>query len=179
MVTNIYGDAERVRSGSALPKFYGGFNNTLTYKNFDFSFYFYFSYGALVYNSDYATNMHDGSNTGYNLAADALNAWSPNNRYTDVPKYISNNTTRSNASSSRFLEDASYLRLKNISIGYSLPAPFLEKIKIQTFRLFISAENIWTLTGYKGFDPEQSINGTTGNTIPGVKTVSFGIKLDL
>lgn len=178
-VTSEYADAERIRLGSALPDFYGGFNNSLSYKNFDFSFYLYFSVGAQVYNYDYAINMHDGVNTGYNLAVDALDAWTPNNRYTNVPAYVTNNQSNSNQLSSRFLEDASYLRLKNVSLSYTLPRNISEKIKMKMVKFYVNAENIWTLTNYKGFDPEISISGVTNSTIPGVKVVSFGLKCDL
>ena len=179
MVTSEYSDAERVRMGSALPKFFGGFTNDLRYRNLSLSFYFYFSVGAKVYNGDYATNMHDGSSPGYNLAADALRAWTPNNRYTDVPQYVINNQSYSNQLSSRFLQDASYLRLKNLTLSYNLPRHWAEKARMKGLRIYLTAENIWTLTGYEGFDPEVAINGTTGNTIPGTKVVSVGIKLDM
>ena len=179
MVTSTYTDAERVRKGSALPDFYGGFNNSFTYKDFDLSFYFYFSVGGQIYNYDYAGNMHDGTKPGDNLSVDAADAWTPNNRYTDVPRFVTNNSDKGNQISSRFLEDGSYARLKNISLGYNLPSSLSKKFKVQRLRMFVSGENLWTLTNYKGFDPEASIVGTTNSTIPGVKTVTFGLKLDL
>lgn len=179
MVTSEYNDAERVRFGLALPDYYGGINNMFTYKNFDLSFYIYFSQGASTYNSDYAANMHDGNTPGTNLAKDALNAWSPTNRYTDVPRYSTNNSTQSSSLSSRFLEDASYIRLKNISFGYNLPAHVCKTIGLRGGKLFMSAENVWTSTNYKGFDPEGALNGTTSSNVPGVKTYTVGFKLDL
>jgi TonB-linked SusC/RagA family outer membrane protein len=179
MVTSSYTDAERIRMGSALPKVYGGFNNLVRYGNFELSFYFYFSVGAKVYNQDYATNMHDGASPGYNLSTDALASWTPNNRYTDVPLYVINNNSYSNQLSSRFLEDASYLRLKNIMLSYNLPPAVTNRLRMKGMRVYVMAENIWTVTGYKGFDPEVAINGTTGSNIPGTKVVSVGLKLDL
>lgn len=178
-VTSEYGDAERERMGTALPDFFGGLTNSLSYKNIDLSFYFYFSVGGQIYNSDYAGNMHDGTAPGTNLAADAANAWTPNNKYTDVPRYVINGQDDGNQMSSRFLEDASYLRLKNISIGYTLPQALCAKVKLKGLRVFASGENLWTLTKYKGFDPEGAIGGTTGNSIPGVKVFTFGVKMDL
>jgi len=179
MVTSKYGDSERVRKGSASPDVFGGLSNNLTYKNVELSFYFYYSIGGKVYNSDYATSMHDGTNPGNNLAADALNAWTPNNKYTDVPRYVTNNEDGGNQMSSRFLEDASYLRLKNLSLGYYMPESLCDRVGVQQFKIFASAENIWTLTSFKGFDPEGAMNGTTNSSIPGVKTITFGVKLDL
>ncbi|OIQ41312.1 MAG: hypothetical protein BM563_01100 [Bacteroidetes bacterium MedPE-SWsnd-G1] len=179
MVTSDYTDAERTRMGSALPDFYGGFNNSFTYKNFDLNFYFYFSHGGQIYNYNYAGSMHDGVNPGDNLSTEALNAWTPNNRFTNVPRYVTNNVDRGNQISSRFLEDGTYVRLKNISLGYDLPSTLLQKIKLQRLRAFVSGENLWTLTDFNGFDPEVSLAGTTSNNIPGVKTITFGLKVDL
>jgi len=178
-VTSEYGDAERVRMGAAMPDVYGGFTNNLRYKNLDFSFYFYYSLGGQIYNGDYAGNMHDGTKTGDNLTKDALQAWTPNNRYTNVPRYVTNNSDQGNQVSSRFLEDASYIRLKNISLGYNLPKDLCKRIKLQGARVFVSGENLWTLTNYKGFDPEGSISGSTGSTIPGVKVFTVGVKIDM
>ncbi|TRX71755.1 TonB-dependent receptor [Carboxylicivirga sp. M1479] len=178
-VTSEYSDAERVRLGLAIPDFFGGLSNQLTYKNIDFSFYFYYSIGGQVYNSDYASNMHDGSDPAYNLAVDAANAWTPNNRYTDVPRYIVDGTDNGEQMSSRYLEDASYLRLKNISIAYNLPQNICSKIRVQGLRIFASGENLWTLSNYKGFDPEGALSGTTSNSIPGTKVITFGVKMDL
>jgi len=179
MVTSDYGDAERVRSGSASPDFFGGLNNSLSYKNFDLSFYFYYSIGGKMYNYDYAANMHDGSKPSDNLSVDALNAWTPNNKYTNVPRYVTNNSDNGNQMSTRFLEDASYVRLKNISITYNLPESICNRFKLTNLKVFVSGENLWTLTDYKGFDPEGALNGTTNNNIPGVKTYTFGLKMDM
>ncbi|MCY1719940.1 TonB-dependent receptor [Prolixibacteraceae bacterium Z1-6] len=178
-VTSEYADAERVRLGTSLPDYFGGLTNNLEYKNFDLNFYFYFSVGGRVYNNDYATNMHDGTQPGANLSTDALNAWTPDNRYTDVPRYVTNSTDQGRQLSSRFLEDASYLRLKNISLGYNLPENLYSRLKLQGLRVFVSGENMLTFSKFKGFDPEGALNGTTSNSIPGVKVVTMGLKLDL
>jgi len=179
VVTSVYKDAERIKMGSALPEFYGGISNNVSYKNFDLSFYFYYSLGGQVYNYDYAGNMHDGTQPGYNLAVDAANSWTPNNKFTDVPRYVVNNQDQGNQLSSRFLEDVSFLRLKNVSLSYNLPSELIQKFKLKGARLTVSAENLWTLSSFKGFDPEGAINGTTNNNIPGVKVVNVGVKIDL
>ncbi|MBD0402195.1 TonB-dependent receptor [Flammeovirga sp. EKP202] len=178
LVTSEYGDAERVRLGSALPTVFGGVNYSVGYKNLELSLLFSYSYGNKVYNHDYATSMHDGQAPGNNLAADALNAWTPDNIYTDVPRYVINNTDRGNEMSSRFMEDGSYIRLKNVTLAYRLPSRLCNKMGISGLRAYVSGENLWTLTSYKGFDPEMSINGVTGSNIPGVKVVSTGFNLD-
>lgn len=178
-VTSNYSDAERKRLGNSLPKVFGGLNYDLSYKNFSFNFYLYYSLGGKVYNTDYATNMHDGTATGNNLAVDAANAWTPNNRFTNVPRYVINNTDNSEQMSSRFIEDASYLRLKNINVSYQFPERICKVMKLNSLRAFVSAENLVTFTKFKGFDPEVAINGTTNNNIPGVKVVTAGLKLEL
>ncbi|WP_456460487.1 SusC/RagA family TonB-linked outer membrane protein [Reichenbachiella sp.] len=178
-VTSDYADAERLRLGNALPKVFGGVNYSINYKGLDLSFYFYYSLGGKVYNVDYTYNMHDGTAPGTNLAQEAIHAWSPNNRYTDVPRYVINNTDQGNEMSSRFLEDASYVRLKNITLAYNLPQAWLGRMGLQGVRAYVSGENLWTLSKFKGFDPEGALNGTTNNNIPGVKVVTVGLKVDL
>jgi len=178
-VTSEYTDAERKRLGNSLPKVYGGLNYDLSYKDFDLNFYLYYSYGGKAYNGDYVANMHDGTQSGTNLAVDAANAWTPNNRYTDVPRYVINNTDQSEQMSSRFIEDASYIRLKNINFSYQLPQNICDSWKLSSLRAYVSAENILTFTKFKGFDPEVAINGTTNNNIPGVKVVTVGFKIEL
>jgi len=178
-VTSEYNDAERVRSGLAIPDFFGGLSNSLSYKNFNFDFYFYYSIGGEIYNGDYASSMHDGSQPGNNLAADATNAWTPNNRNTDVPRYIVNGSDNGHQTSTRFLEDASYLRLKNVSLTYSVPQNICQRLRMSNLRVSISGENLWTLSNFNGFDPEQAINGLTGNNIPGTKVFTFGLKMNL
>ncbi|WP_430815131.1 SusC/RagA family TonB-linked outer membrane protein [Carboxylicivirga sp. RSCT41] len=179
MVTSEYGDAERKRMGSASPKVFGGFTNNLAYRNWDLSFYFYYSLGGKIYNNDYISNMHDGSSPADNLALEALNSWTPENRYTDVPRYLKSNQDQGNATSSRFIEDGSYLRLKNISLAYNLNPDWTRKYGIDNLRLFMSAENVWTLTSFKGYDPEVALSGTTNGYIPGVKSITFGLKVNL
>lgn len=176
-VTSNYNDAERVMSGSALPKFYGGLTNTFTYRGFDLSFLLYFNYGNKIYNSDYAQNMHDGSNPAANLSVDALNAWTPENRYTDVPRYITNNTDGGEQNSTRFLEDGSYLKLQNVSLGYSLPESLCKRLHMQKMRIYTVGENLWTLTDYKGFDPEVGVAGGTNLRTPGVKKFTVGLNV--
>lgn len=178
MVTSDFEDAERVRHGSALPKIFGGIGNDLTYKGFNLNFLFYYSFGGQIYNNDLAGNLHDGSSPADNLAVEALDAWTPENRYTDVPVYVKNNTSGSTQQSSRFLEDGDYIRLKNVTLSYALPQNILTRANISNVRFYVSAENIWTWTNYKGFDPEVGLSGVTSNAIPGTKDVVFGININ-
>ncbi|ANQ52831.2 TonB-dependent receptor [Flammeovirga sp. MY04] len=178
-VTSEYEDAYRTVNGSALPTLYGGLSNTFKYKNFDFSFLLYYSLGGKIYNYDYAKNMHDGANPGYNLADEAKNSWTPDNKYTDIPRYIVNNEDNGHLASTRFLEKGNYLRLKNVNLGYNLPQSACQKIHISSLRVYFSGENLWTLSNYKGFDPEQALSGSTNDNIPGVATYSVGFNFGL
>jgi TonB-linked SusC/RagA family outer membrane protein len=163
--------------GSSLPEFFGGFNNTLTYKQFDFSVFTYFSYGGLVYDALEQTLTHSGISPGTQLSREVLNAWSPTNTSSTIPRFLPVNTDQSNGTSSRYLHDGSYIRVKNITLGYALKKEWAAKARLANARLFITAENPFTLARHKGMDPEQAINGTSSNEIPNIKTFAVGLNI--
>jgi TonB-dependent starch-binding outer membrane protein SusC len=116
-----------------------------------------------------------------NATKDALRRWTPENTNTDVPKAV---TGRTNRSSSRFVEDGSYVRLKNIALGYTFPVDLVGKARIRSARLYFSAQNILTFTNYSGVDPEVAYRGQ-GNlnlggdydSYPNVKSYTLGLNL--
>ncbi|MDQ1141545.1 SusC/RagA family TonB-linked outer membrane protein [Pedobacter agri] len=177
VTTKVYAEAKQYTGlGSALPKYYGGFNNTLSYKEFDLSVFTYFSLGGKVYDALYAALMHNGISPGQQMSKDVLNAWSPTNTTSTTPRFLpASNTDLSNSSSSRFLYDGSYMRVKNITLGYTLKKEWASKVKLSTARLFVMAENPFTYAAHKGFDPEATIAGTSNNDIPNIKTFSIGL----
>ena len=177
VTTKSYSEAKQYAGlGSALPKLYGGFNNTLTFKDFDLSVYTYFSLGGKIYDQLYEDLMHNGINPGQQMSKDVLNAWSPTNTGSTIPRFLpGSNTDLSNSLSSRFLFDGSYLRVKNITLGYSLKKTWADKIKLSATRIFVMAENPFTWAKHKGIDPEMKINGLNNNDIPNIKTFSFGL----
>jgi len=177
VTTKVYAEAKQYSGlGSALPKYYGGFNNTLNYKEFDLSVFTYFSLGGKVYDALYQALMHNGITPGQQMSRDVLNAWSATNTTSTIPRFLpTGNTDLSNSSSSRFLFDGSYMRVKNISLGYTLKKEWASKVKLSTARLFLMAENPFTWAKHKGFDPEASIAGTSDNDIPNIKTFSIGL----
>lgn len=147
-------DADRVYCGSGTPKFEGGLNVNLEYKGIDLNVQLYGSYGNMVYNGAklqaYQSLRHQ----------DLLYCWSPENPTSNVPtprKEIEHNNTRS--FSDYYLEDGSYLRVKNIQLGYSLPSRIIEKMKLRSVRVYLSAQNPFTLTKYTGYDPEVGGDG--------------------
>lgn len=173
MVTSEYNDAARVVVGTGDPQVYGGLTNQITWKGFDLNFLFYYSLGWYRYNSGYAANMHDGSKPGNNLAQDALYAWTPDNKYTNVPRYVAYNTDNGNQTSTRFLEQGDYIRLKNITLSYNLPKRLAEAAHLYNVRFYTQAENLFTWTSYKGFDPEGS-----STAIPAVRSVTLGVDVE-
>lgn len=169
--------------GNAQPKFYGGLTNRFSYKGFDLSVFFHFMYGNKVLNFTNTTLVNTGEDIENNQSVIALRRWKKEGDITDVPRYEMGNTYN-NYHSSRFLEDGSFLRLKNVALGYNLPAHWLGKIRLQSARVFVSGTNLWTLTRYSGVDPEVStLDGSTTAqgidffTLPQVKTIQGGFTL--
>lgn len=181
--TSKYATASRYKSGSSLPTCYGGFNNTLTYKGFDLSFLFTYSFGGKIYDGYMSYMTNDGNITGYQVIKDQANHWTPENRNAPNPRFVPNNTSSSNSRSTRFLYDADFIKLKNINLGYNLPKSLTKKIYLENVRVFGSFENIlvWNLDpDFKGYDVELAgVSGmlSGGGTIPLPKTFVFGINI--
>ncbi|SHG39009.1 SusC/RagA family TonB-linked outer membrane protein [Pedobacter caeni] len=164
--------------GSALPKFTGGLSNTLRYKEFDMSIYTYFSLGNKIYDNLYATLMHNGMNPGQQMSRDVLNAWKNPGDQDGVPRFIPTaNSDNSNTQSSRFLFNGSYLRVKNITLGYSLNKKLINPLQLSSLRIYVMAENPFTFAAHKGLDPEVDMGGLSNNDIPNIKTFSVGLSV--
>lgn len=167
--TNLDGvinEADRTIIGSALADFTLGINNNLSYKDFTLSFFIQGSFGNDMINLNrmFLEEM-DGT---HNVLAEAWeNRWTPSNPSNEYPRVLANRTTDVGTISSKFIEDASYLRLKNITLGYNLPASLLQSWGMRSMRFYVSATNLLTFTKYSGFDPEGSSYGTQ-TAYPGV-----------
>ncbi len=169
--------------GNPYPKFFGGLNNTLSWKGFDLSIFFTFSVGKDVYRDD-GKFLEGGFDGNWNQLAVIKDAWSETNPDGDVQKlyWIAENR---NYNSTRYLNDASYLRLKNFTLGYTLPESLSKRFFVERLRIYIGGTNLWTLTNYPGWDPEVNRDGsgniTQGVTYlspPQVRTMNVGIDLD-
>jgi len=180
--TSDYNSAARVVLGKSNPDWTGGFTNTFSYKGFDFNIFFIFQTGNDIYNSGGAY-MSDGFYNGLdNQTTDILNAWKNPSDITNVPRigyfYGSGYQT-----SSRWLYDGNYIRLRNATLGYNLPKSLMQRIKITSARIYVSGTNLWTSTKYPG-DPEVNTQ-TLGNigggqdfyTISQPKTITFGLNV--
>ena len=178
VLTEDYSDASQYYQGSALPDVIGGVSSYFKYKGFDLNILFNYSFGGKIYDSSYAGLMNSLETAGYQLSSDIADRWQQPGDITDVPKlYNANNDY--NATSTRFLFDNDYVRLKALTIGYNLPKSLIEKINVQKVRVYMQADNIWTYQSHKGIDPEQNIAGTTDNRSNQMKTISFGVNIDL
>ncbi len=169
--------------GNAQAKLFGGLTNRLSYKGFELNVFFQGSFGNRILNLTKQTTVNSGSSLGFNQSVDALKRWQKEGDITSVPRYVYENTYN-NYLSSRFIEDGSYLRLKNITLGYNLPKTLVNRIKVANVRVYASATNLWTLTNYSGPDPEVStLDGSTTaqgidfNTLPQVKNIAAGLSV--
>lgn len=170
--------------GNAQPKLIGGLTNNFSWNGFDVSAFLQFSYGNKVMNYGNSFLLNPGTDLRVNQARAALRRWQKPGDITDIPRYEYNNTYNS-YSSSRLVEDGSYLRLKNVAVGYTLPSKWTSKVKLGAVRIYATGTNLWTLTRYTGADPEVStFDGSTSAqgidffTLPQVKTIVGGITVN-
>lgn len=170
---NKANSTDRQLCGSRIPDFYGSWNNSFTYKNFDLSFLFTFSVGGKVYDSKYA-NLMSTRNVGQNFHKDMLNAWKAPGDITDVPRMV---LLANDQISDRFLINASYLSLKNITLGYNLPKKWLQKAGISNIRIFATGDNLFLISALKGMDPQYNFTGSQDYTYTPVRNITFGFDL--
>lgn len=180
--TNDYSEAQRVIAGSSTPDWIAGFTNNIDYKNFDFSFTFQGEFGASIYN---AGGIYQSANADWfdNQTVDQMNRWQKPGDITMVPqaRLGDGNGTQN---STRYLEKANFIRLRNISLGYSLDKNLTADWGISKIRFYVSAINALTFTKYSGYDPEARSDtargggGSTFYSAPPAKTVTFGINVN-
>lgn len=176
----VINDYDRAYSGSYQPKFTYGINGGLSYKTFDFSFGTYGTSGGKIYNGKKAARADARDNVETDIAK---NRWTPNNPNTNVPRANLNALQ----ASTYFIEDGSFFRINNLTLGYALPRNFLSKYKIQNLRIYVTAQNLATFTRYSGFTPELVPTGVgTSSTLdagieqriyPTTRTFAFGVNL--
>ncbi|MDQ8052182.1 MAG: TonB-dependent receptor [Pedobacter sp.] len=180
---------DRTVIGNGYPVHYGGWSNNIKWKNFDVNIFFQWSYGNDVINANrlwftpgMGIQQRSSIFNGQNTFAEFANRWTPENQNTDIPKL---NRTSAGFYASQYVEDASYLRLKTLNIGYTLPKTLVNRYKIANLRVYVATSNIYTWTKYKGYDPEVSAfqTGLTPSldysTYPRPLTITAGINLTL
>ncbi|GGG07113.1 SusC/RagA family TonB-linked outer membrane protein [Pontibacter amylolyticus] len=172
-VTNAINNATYAYQGSAIPDLMGGFTNSFRYKGFDLAVLMTFQVGGKFYDSNYGSLMHRGT-YGTHFSKDMLNRWTPENTNTDVPRLQQGLATQDGASS-RWLFDASYLNIKNINLGYTLPNTLTSKVGVNSMRAFVSVDNAKIFTKNEGMDPQRSFTGTSDFTYPVMRTFTLGL----
>ncbi|MFN3555796.1 MAG: SusC/RagA family TonB-linked outer membrane protein [Bacteroidales bacterium] len=176
--THIYADANqnhnRVNKGSALPDLFGGFNINVRYRSFDFGIISNFQIGGLVYDNVYSSLMHAGQ-SGDNWHKDILNAWTPDNPNTDIPRLDVNRVRSSNETSDRFLVDASFFNIRNITMGYTFKPNTIPGVN--QLRIYGVVDNVALFSYRKGLDPRQSVAGATGYNYSPIRSFSMGLNL--
>ena len=160
--------------GSRIPDVYGSFSTEVRYKNVDFSFMMGYSLGGKVFDSVYRSLM-EPSYVGQTYHKNAKRSWSYPGQITDVPRGNSDLTT---LASDRFLVDASYLSIKNVTLGYRLGPKFLKAAKINSARIYFSAESPWILTHMKGMNPQANFSGSTSYAYVPNKSLTFGVDIN-
>lgn len=186
--TSNYSEAKQVMTEATSPKLFGGFNTSLTWKNIDLNASFGFSLGGKIYNYSRQEYDSDGAYTDRNQMKliDGWSRWEKEGDIATHPAASYGNKSNSNKASTRYLEDGDYLKLRSLSIGYNLD---LSKYYIQNMRIYFTAENVFTLTGFSGIDPEvpayydettgtyKSIGTAGANLYPSTRKFMFGINL--
>jgi len=198
IMTKTGGQIHRKPMGDAAPKVYGGISNSFSYKKFDLDFTFGYALGHKMYNGSKAklytyTDKIGPYDNANNLSPELLNYWREKGQLTQIPKIINNSILLNNdyslsRESSRFLEDASFIKLRNVTLGYNLnpSSRFLKALRIYSGKVFVQLENVFVLTKYSGIDPEVNAYGSSGLkagndelTMPGMRSFRVGLKFGL
>ena len=174
---------DRTFIGNPNPKFTYGFNLAFSYKNFDLSCFLYGSYGNDIFNwNKYWTDFWP-SFQGQKSKDLLFNSWTPTNTGATTPMATNTSNFSTNTQvNSYYMEKGSYLRMKSLEIGYTIPESVMSKIKLSSLRVYVQALNLFTATKYSGLDPElggddRAFGSDTGN-YPLVKTYVFGLNLN-
>lgn len=167
-------------TGDILPVVYGGIGTTLKAYGFDFSIQCSYQLGGEIWDYGYQDFMHSGTSDSYGLNwhKDILNAWTPTNTNTDVPRLDASDPYSFYLySSDRALESSDYFAINNITLGYTLPASFTKKFGIETLRVYGAADNVALFSARKGLDPRQGYLNASTSTYTAMRCISGGIKL--
>lgn len=172
----VINEDDRTVIGDPNPDWLFSMINTFSYKGFDLSIYLQGVAGNDIFNANSISN--EGMSSAHNQTASVKYRWVGYGTSTVMPRAVYGDPNHNARISDRFVEDGAYLRLKNITLSYTFPSRWLQKISMESARIFLSCENVVTLTKYSGFDPEVGINGIDGNRYPVSRTLSLGINFN-
>ena len=178
-ITNDISKAQAIPYKSVNPKISGGLTNILNYKQLDLSFTLTYSLGGYsfdklgTYIENGTTNIYTSK---YNLPAYAMDRWQKPGDQTDIPRFVYNQSASDN-NSSRYIHSTDHLRLKNLTLGYTLPREWTRKVMVNKARFYFSGSNLLTWAKWKQYDPETPVNGEVFCEAPPMRTFSFGVQL--
>jgi len=166
---------DRTFIGNPSPKWSFSMNNSFTYKDFDLQIFLQGVAGNNIYNANRI--WQESMSVPQNQTVKVLDRWTGEGTSHSVPRAVYSDPNQNTRHSDRFIENGSYLRLKNLTLGYTLPRSLSQKAYLQTLRVYVSCQNLFTLTRYSGFDPEVDVSGVDLSTYPVTRTVSFGVNV--
>lgn len=169
-------DNDRTYLGDPNPSYIFAMNNSISYKGIDLTVFVQGVADNKIYNANRI--WQEGMAIAQNQTTAVLNRWTDKGTSNVMPRAVFNDPNKNTRVSKRFIEDGSYLRIKNVTIGYTLPKAIADKAKISSARIYLSGQNLFTLTRYTGFDPEVGANGIDLSVYPVTRTISAGINLN-
>ena len=170
----VINDKDRTVIGNPNPKFTFSLNNTFNYKNFDLTIFLQGSYGNDIFN---ANRMYtEAMSIIQNQSTAVLGRWTGEGTSNNIPRAIYGDPNQNSRVSDRYIEDGSYIKIKNVNLGYTLPKTVFGQ-NFNSVKIFVSAQNLVTWTKYSGFDPEVPVNGIDNGTYPITRTVSLGLNI--
>ena len=178
--SNVYpGASARILAGQALPKFFGSLTNALSYKGFNLSAQLYYNFGNQVFDTWRGYYLGSGFGASFNKVKRQLDAWRKPGDITTVPKYVYNGNKNFNASSTYNLNDGSFVRVRDIQFGYTLPKAYAEKLNIGSANFYVRGTNLFTWVKDENlpFDPEQGTSSASNLNVFIPKTVTVGLSL--
>lgn len=168
-------DLDRTVIGNPSPDCIFGFNNTFSYKNFDLSIFFQGALGNQVWNGVRAS--HESMNSTYNQLASTLERWTGEGTSSSMPRAIYADPNNNSRASTRWLENGSYAKFKNLTFGYTFPDKWANRVNIKALRIYASLDNLCTITNYSGLDPEVGLSGLDYGIYPSARTYMFGVSV--
>lgn len=172
----VINDGDRTVIGNPNPTWLYSLNNTFDYRGFELGIYFQGVGGNKIFNANDIDLT--GMSAAYNQTTDVLSRWRGEGTSTSMPRAVYGDPNQNTRVSDRYVHSGSYLRLKTLSLSYNIPEQWAKALFLQGARLTFSCENVFTITGYDGFDPEVDINGIDASRYPISRTFNFGLNLN-
>ncbi|MFN8135165.1 MAG: hypothetical protein U0Z17_08035 [Bacteroidales bacterium] len=171
----VINDLDRAFTGNPNPTFIFAMNNSFTYKGFDLSLFIQGVAGNKILNANRIYT--EAMSVAQNQTTETLNRWTGEGTSNEMPRAVFNDPNKNSRPSDRYVENGSYLRIKNLTLGYTLPAKLTEKAHLSSVRVYAAGLNLYTFTKYTGFDPEVGTSGIDYNVYPVTATYSVGINI--